>query len=99
MALNKALIRKVHRVLAPIVLAPFLVTLLTGSLYQIALLTDNVADYYWLIQAHRGNFQIINLEVVYPFLNALGLLVMIGTGFSMWLQMLRPRRRQVQAEE
>lgn len=97
MALNKALIRKVHRVLAPLMLLPLLLTLITGSLYQIALLTDNVSDYYWLIQAHRGDWQVVNLELIYPFLNALGLLVMVITGFSMWLQM-RPKRRRPEAE-
>jgi len=97
MALNKALIRKVHRILAPIMLLPLLLTLITGSLYQIALLTDNVGDYYWLIQAHRGNWQVVNLELIYPFLNALGLLVMVITGTSMWVQM-RPKRRRPEVE-
>lgn len=98
MALDKAQIRKVHRILAPIVLLPLLVTLVTGSLYQIALLTDNVADYYWLIRIHKGDWLVINLEAIYPFLNALGLLVMLVTGITMWLQMHRPKRQRPHSE-
>lgn len=93
MALKKALIRKVHRTLAPIVLLPILITLITGSMFQITVLTGNSGDYFWLLRIHKGDWLVVNLEVIYPFLNALGLLVMVSTGISLWMQMLRPRRR------
>ncbi len=96
MALNKMMIRKIHRILAPILFLPLVVTVLTGSLYQIALLNQNF-DYYWLIQIHKGKWGPVDLQAVYPFLNGLGLLVMVATGLSMWLQ-TRPDRRPKRTE-
>ncbi len=96
MALNKMMIRKIHRILAPILFLPLVVTVLTGSLYQIALLNQNF-DYYWLIQIHKGKWGPVDLQAVYPFLNGLGLLVMVATGLSMWLQ-TRPNRRPKRTE-
>jgi uncharacterized iron-regulated membrane protein len=80
--------------LAPIMLLPLLLTLLTGSLYQIADLNDRGDTFSWLIEVHKGHFGSIHLEVIYPFLNALGLLLLIITGISIWLQTNRrsPRR-------
>ncbi len=98
MALTKVQIRKAHRFLAPLMLLPLLVTLLTGSIYQIASLTGAGGDFYWLIEIHKGLWGPLNLEIIYPFLNALGLLVMVVTGFSMWLQM-RPRTRNRELAE
>lgn len=92
MAINKAQIRKVHRILAPIMVAPLILSVVTGSLYQVALLNQNF-DYSWLIQAHKGNFGPIRLEMIYPFLNSLGLLVMSITGISLWLQMRKPKKK------
>lgn len=97
MAVNKLLIRKLHRVLAPIMIAPIVLTLITGSLYQIAVLTGRTGDFYWLIRLHRGDWIVINLEMIYPFLNALGLLIMASTGISLWLQ-TRRRPRSPQPE-
>jgi hypothetical protein len=96
MALNKMMIRKIHRILAPILFLPLVVTVLTGSLYQIALLNQNF-DYYWLIQIHKGKWGPVDLQAVYPFLNGLGLLIMVATGLSMWLQ-TRPNRRPKRTE-
>lgn len=92
MASNKARWRQLHRTLAPIMLLPLLLTLITGSLYQIADLNDRGDVFNWLIEWHKGHFGNINLEIIYPFLNALGLLVMAITGISMWLQR-RPQTR------
>lgn len=81
--------RQIHRNLAPLVLLPVLITLVSGSLYQIASLAGQAGDYYWILQIHRGNFGIINLEQIFPFINGIGLLVMVGSGISMWIQMQR----------
>jgi len=85
MALSQRILRRIHRALAPIVALPLLVTVVTGSLYQIARLNDNF-DYYWLIQIHKGQWGPLDLQAVYPFLNGLGLLLMVATGLSLWLQ-------------
>ncbi|NJM00421.1 MAG: PepSY domain-containing protein [Synechococcaceae cyanobacterium SM2_3_2] len=92
MAINKAKIRQIHRVLAPIMVLPLILSVVTGSLYQIALLNQNF-DYNWLIQAHKGNFGPVRLEMIYPFLNAIGLFVVAISGFTIWLQMRKPKRK------
>lgn len=86
---TQRLLRQIHRGLAPFLLLPILLTVLSGSLYQIALLAGQAGDYYWLMQIHRGNFGVINLEAIFPFLNGLGLFVMVASGISMWAQMQR----------
>jgi uncharacterized iron-regulated membrane protein len=85
MAPPRKLARQIHRALAPILALPLVVTVVTGSLYQIARLNDNF-DYYWLIQIHKGQWGPLDLQAVYPFLNGLGLLLMVATGLILWLQ-------------
>ena len=48
-------------------------------------------DFLWLLDLHRGTFGQVNLEFVYPLLNALGLLTLIITGLAMWFSL--PARR------
>lgn len=93
MATNKTRLRQLHRTLAPIMLLPLLLTLITGSLYQIADMVDKGDVFNWLLDLHKGHFGNIDLEIIYPFLNALGLLVLAITGISMWFQTRRPQRR------
>ncbi len=91
--INKAnKIRQIHRYFAPIMIFPLLLTLISGSLFQIAVVTGEANDYLWLLELHRGKFGRINLEMVYPFLNAFGLLMLVITGISMWWK-IRPVKR------
>ena len=90
--INKARIRQVHAQLAPIMIFPLLLTIITGSLFQVAALTNNVDNFIWLLDWHRGKFGRINLEMIYPFLNAFGLLMVGTTGITIWLQ-TRSRRK------
>lgn len=93
MATQKFKIRQLHRVIAPIMLLPILLTLITGSVYQALDTQGKGADFDWLLALHKGHFGPLNLEIVYPYLNALGLLVLAITGISMWSQMRqRPGR-------
>ena len=80
-------IRKFHRFIAPIMVVPIVLTLITGTIYQMYDLAGQGESADWLLNAHKGHFGALNLEVVYPFLNALGLSVLAVTGISMWLQM------------
>lgn len=89
----QARLRQLHRTIAPIMILPVLLTLITGSLYQIVDLGEKGKDFDWLLDWHKGHFGSLNLEVIYPFLNALGLLTLAITGISMWVQM---RRRPAQ---
>jgi hypothetical protein len=93
MRIYQARLRQLHRAAAPIMILPILLTLITGSVYQIVDLGGKGGDFNWLLDWHKGNFGSLNLETIYPFLNALGLLTLAITGILMWVQMRRTSRR------
>ncbi len=93
MRINQALVRHFHFILAPIMFFPILLTLITGSLFQIAVITGKSEDFLWLLDLHRGKFGSINLEIIYPFLNAFGVLFLAVTGITMWLQINKKVRK------
>ncbi|MBV8883780.1 MAG: hypothetical protein JO235_07225 [Chroococcidiopsidaceae cyanobacterium CP_BM_RX_35] len=86
-------LRRIHRLLAPIMVLPVLLTLFTGAIYQVVDLGGKGDQFDWLLDWHKGHFGILNLAIVYPFLNALGLLILAITGISLWFQMRRNRKR------
>lgn len=86
--------KQLHAFVAPIVIVPIVLTLFTGSIYQIFDLAGNGGSVDWLLDIHKGHFGPINLEVIYPFLNALGLLFMAVTGGTMWLELRRIRNHR-----
>ncbi|MDJ0600998.1 MAG: PepSY domain-containing protein [Crocosphaera sp.] len=88
--LNKVALRQLHYKIAPFMIFPLLLTVITGTLFQVAVVTGNANDFIWLLELHRGKFGRINLEMIYPFLNGFGLLMLGITGVVMWLQ-TRPR--------
>lgn len=71
---------------------PLLLTATTGTAFQLAANSGKAADFIWLLEIHKGHYGPLNLSAVYPFLNGLGLLALLSTGFVMWLQ-TRPRKR------
>ena len=86
--------RKLHSQFAPIMVLPLLLTLITGSLFQIAQITDHASDFYWLLELHKGKFGSLNLEYIYPFLNAFGLLILAFTGITMWWQLRQKKHKR-----
>ncbi len=92
MALNKARVRSLHRWFAPVMALPLLLTLLTGMAFQMASVTGKASDFLWLLDLHQGKFGPLNLRVLYPFLNGLGLLTLMITGILMWWQTKRRKR-------
>lgn len=86
MTFSSVRLRQLHRALVPVMVLPLLLTLTTGVLFQFAVASDRANDFLWLLELHRGKFGQINLDLVYPFLNALGLLTLLITGVLMWLQ-------------
>ncbi|WP_398324776.1 peptidase [Vulcanococcus sp.] len=87
-------LRRWHAALAPVVLAPLLLTVLSGMSYRLlkdwaGLGRDQV---HWLMVVHEGEWLGPSAEPVYVLLNGLGLLWMLCTGGGMLLQ--RWRRRQ-----
>ena len=93
MAINKARLRHLHYILAPIMFLPIFLAAITGSLFQVAVITGKSADFLWLLELHRGKFGIINLELIYPLLNASGILLIALTGIMMWLQINKKVKR------
>lgn len=93
MKINHARLRQLHHWFAPIMLFPVLLSLITGSLFQIAVITGTGNDFMWLLEWHRGKFGRINLEIIYPFLNAFGMLMLAVTGITMWFQTRRNFQR------
>ncbi len=87
---NIAYLRQIHKRFVPFTIMPLLLTIITGTLFQVAVLTGKTDDFLWLLELHRGKFGRINLEIIYPFVNAFGVLVLAITGITMWLQ-TRPR--------
>jgi hypothetical protein len=87
-------IRRFHRIVAPIMLLPLLLTAITGMVYQIGDLAGKDREFKWLLGWHKGHFGPLNLEVIYPFSNALGLFVLLFTGTSMWLNLRRTSKKQ-----
>ncbi|TVQ20237.1 MAG: PepSY domain-containing protein [Leptolyngbya sp. DLM2.Bin15] len=86
MRVNRLRVRQLHRWFAPVMALPLLLTLLTGMGFQIAMSTGNTSGLLWLLEVHRGKFGAVDLTLVYPFLNGLGLLTLLVSGVLMWLQ-------------
>ncbi|MCC0175557.1 hypothetical protein I4641_01000 [Waterburya agarophytonicola K14] len=84
MKLNATKIRKWHRLLAPIMILPILLTVITGVIFQIGELGGFEDKLRWAIHWHKGDFGYIDFQKSFPFLNALGLLFLTFTGISMW---------------
>ncbi|MGB8691571.1 MAG: PepSY domain-containing protein [Microcoleus sp.] len=87
-------ISHIHRTLAPIMLLPLLLTTITGTVYQIVDLAGKEDAFKWLLHWHKGQFGALNLEVIYPFLNAIGLFILLFTGISMWFHMLPTSKKE-----
>lgn len=94
MRIPQARLRQLHRQLAPIMILPVLLTLITGVLYQIVDLVGKGEDFNWLLDWHKGHFGSLNLEIIYVFLNALGLLTLAITGIWLWYSMRRKSRKR-----
>lgn len=93
MAINQLRLRKLHRTLVPFMVLPLLLSLVTGVLFQLAVAGDRASDFIWLLELHKGKFGQVNLEFIYPFFNAFGLLTLIITGFLMWLRSPARKRK------
>jgi hypothetical protein len=85
------LVRKFHRTLAPIVMLPLLVTVITGVTYRLSkdwfgLTRDQV---HFLMAIHEGEYLGPTLEPFYVLLNGLGALWMLTTGGIMVAKTMR----------
>jgi hypothetical protein len=93
----QASLRQAHAALAPLVVLPLAITVLSGTSYR--LLRDwgglSRDQAHWLMVLHEGewlqNWFGPNGETAYVLLNGLGLLWMLITGASMAIAQLRRR--------
>ncbi|MFZ9973552.1 MAG: peptidase [Vulcanococcus sp.] len=87
-------LRRWHAAMAPVVLPPLLLTVLSGMAYRLlkdwaGLGRDQV---HWLMVLHEGEWLGSWAEPIYVLLNGLGLLWMLGSGGWMLLRRWRPLR-------
>ena len=88
-----AQLRRLHAWVAPFVLAPLLITVLSGMGYRLlkdwaGLGRDQV---HWLMVLHEGEWLGPRAEPIYVLLNGLGLLWMLGSGSLLLAQRWRRR--------
>ena len=78
--------RQFHKALAPWVFLPLLISSITGLLYRVSkdLLGYSRDQVHWLMSLHEGEWLGDYGELIYVFLNSLGLLWMLVTGFQMF---------------
>lgn len=82
--------RSAHRSIVPIAALPLLLTTITGIAYSLLDQMGVHAD--WLLDIHYGHYGPVNLSGIYPLLLGLCVLLLLGTGVSMWLQTRRRSR-------
>jgi len=78
-------LRKLHRIIAPIIFLPLFLTALTGVSYRVAnswFKTPNEIGEF-LMYIHQGTFLGRDLRVFYVSLNGLGVIAMLVTGIFM----------------
>ena len=77
--------RQFHKILAPWIFLPLLISAITGLFYRISkdLLGYSRDEVHWLMSLHEGEWLGENGELIYVILNSLGLIWMLFTGLSM----------------
>jgi uncharacterized iron-regulated membrane protein len=88
--------RRLHRLLAPIVFLPLIISAVTGIIYRVGKswfgLSSEQAEIFMMI--HQGEYLGDFWKSIYVFLVGLGLVAMLLTGINM-TGLLRKRRNQV----
>lgn len=80
----KRIARKYHRIVAPIIALPLILTVLTGMLATIIRewpINTGLTSSSLILGIHTG--EIFHLQAIYPVLNGLGLIVLVVTGITM----------------
>lgn len=92
-------LRQLHIALAPIVILPLMVTMVTGVVYRIGKdwLGWTRDQVHFLMVIHEGEYWGETLEPVYVLLNGLGLLWMLATGTAMLVKNWQRSRRSAQS--
>ena len=84
------LARKLHRSLTPVLLLPILITALTGAIHPMLRAAGVPKEQIkWMIRIHSGNFLVLDLKPIYPFLVGLSTVVLAISGLMMYLRASR----------
>jgi hypothetical protein len=76
--------RSAHRAIVPITVVPLLLTAVTGILYSLLEVLDIELD--WLIALHIGKLGPLDLEPFYSVILGACVLVLAGSGLSLWFK-------------
>ena len=78
--------RQFHKALAPWIFLPLFLSATTGLLYRVLkdLLGFSRDEAHWLMSLHEGEWLGEYGELIYVFLNSLGVIWMLFTGFQMF---------------
>ena len=78
--------RQLHKALAPWVFLPLFFSAVSGVAYRVSkdFFGYSRDEVHWLMSLHEGEWLGDNGELIYVFLNSLGLLWMLITGFKMF---------------
>ena len=76
--------RSAHRAIVPIAVVPLLLTAVTGILYSLLEVLDIELD--WLIALHIGKLGPLDLEPFYSVILGACVLVLAGSGLSLWFK-------------
>lgn len=89
---------RLHRRVAPILCLPLLVTSVTGLVYRIGKnrfgLSDEVGT--WMLRLHDGRMLSDRLAPLYVLLTGMGLIVLLATGISLFIQRSKRPKPSVQ---
>ena len=79
--------RSAHRAIVPIAVVPLFLTAVTGILYSLLEAREIEAD--WLMALHIGHFGPLDLEPFYSVILGVCVLILSGSGLSLWLKTRR----------
>ena len=84
-------LRELHRSVAPFVLAPLLITVVSGVSYRLSRdwFGASREEVHWLMVVHEGEWLGSTFEPVVVLLNAIGLLWMLITGMVLLIERWR----------
>ena len=92
--------RQFHKALAPRVFLPLFISSITGLLYRISkdILGYSRDQVHWLMSLHEGEWLGDNGELIYVFLNSIGVLWMLMTGFQMFSKTISITKKVTKGE-
>ena len=92
--------RQFHKALAPWVFLPLFISSITGLLYRISkdLFGYSRDQVHWLMSLHEGEWLGDNGELIYVFLNSIGVLWMLMTGFQMFSKTISITKKVTKGE-